>query len=413
MIHGTLNRMARRNLWRHRRRTLITAISIGFGVMLSVTFTATGYYVYGNMIDSSAAMSFGHLSLSAPGYNLTPTPDKRLAGAERTRASILAMPAVDDAIVRIVGQGMFATASKSVGGLFMGVDPAQESPAHNLLLRSLSEGSMFDDRDSRSIVIGQRMAEKLNLRIGKKLVYTVTDVQGEIVSEIARVRGIFRSGVDGVDGGMVLLPIDRVRRTLRYDAQDASLIAVTLKDRRDVPALARRIRAEQPDAEVLTWRETQPDVSALIAIDSSANYLSQFLIGLLIAAGILNTMLMSVLERTREFGVMMAIGMSPRTLFRLVMTESAWMAGVGLLVGVLMTTPWYWFLSRQGLDFAGLIGDDYSAAGVLIDPLIRAELTWRAAGWILTGVFSLTMLSGLYPAWRAGRVPPVESLKTI
>jgi ABC-type lipoprotein release transport system permease subunit len=410
-----LGKIAWRNLWRRKRRTLITGISIGFGVMLAVTFTGTGDYGYTNMINSSATMGLGHVTIGPQGYNQTPSLDKRLRNTGQLRDRVLAMSGVDDAIVRIMGQAMFASASKTIGGMFMGIDPAQESPQQNLLIRSLVQGKVFSGTDGRGVVVGSKMAKKLNLRIGKKLVYTTTDVNGEIVSEIARVTGIFKTGVNEVDGGMVLLPISSVRATLNYDAQDATLVAVIINDQRDADAMRDRISLAQSDPriEVLSWQQTQAELAGLITLDRGGNYISQFLIGLLIAAGILNTLLMSVLERTREFGVMMAVGMSPKTLFRLVVVESLWLAIIGIVIGIIITAPWYAYLHYVGLDFSGALGEDYSAAGILVDPLIRIRLYKESIIAILTGVFSLTLLAGLYPAWRAGRIPPVESLKAM
>ena len=410
-----LGKIAWRNLWRRKRRTLITGISIGFGVMLAVTFTGTGDYGYTNMINTSAIMGLGHVTIEPHGYNQTPSLDKRLRKTGQIRERVLAMPGVNDAIVRITGQAMFASASKTIGGMFMGIDPAQESPEQNLLIRSLVQGEVFSGKDGRGVVVGSKIAEKLNLRIGKKLVYTTTDVNGEIVSEIARVTGIFTTGVNEVDGGMVLLPINSVRATLHYDAQDATLLAVIINDQRYAERMRDKISLAEgdPQIEVLSWQQTQAEMAGIITMDRSGNYISQFLIGLLIAAGILNTLLMSVLERTREFGVMMAVGMSPRTLFMLVVVESLWLAIIGIVIGIIITAPWYAYLYYVGLDFSGAIGEDYSAGGILVDPLIRIRLYKESIIAILTGVFSLTLLAGLYPAWRAGRIPPVESLKAM
>jgi len=410
-----LGKIAWRNLWRRKRRTLITGISIGFGVMLAVTFTGTGDYGYTNMINTSAIMGLGHVTIEPHGYNQTPSLDKRLRKTGQIRERVLAMPGVNDAIVRIMGQAMFASASKTIGGVFMGIDPAQESPEQNLLIRSLVQGELFSGKDSRGVVVGSKMAEKLNLRIGKKLVFTTTDVSGEIVSELARVTGIFKTGVNEVDGGMVLLPINSVRATLHYDAQDATLLAVIINDQRYAERMRDKISLAEgdPQIEVLSWQQTQAEMAGIITMDRSGNYISQFLIGLLIAAGILNTLLMSVLERTREFGVMMAVGMSPRTLFMLVVVESLWLAIIGIVIGIIITAPWYAYLYYVGLDFSGAIGEDYSAGGILVDPLIRIRLYKESIIAILTGVFGLTLLAGLYPAWRAGRIPPVESLKAM
>jgi ABC-type lipoprotein release transport system permease subunit len=410
-----LGKMAWLNLRRNKRRTLITGLSIGFGLLLSVTFTGTGDYLYTNMINASAAMGFGHVTVEARGYNQTPSLDKHLSGAERIRERVLKLPEVTGAVVRIMGQAMFASAAKTIGGTFIAIDPAQESPENNLFLRSMVEGSLFHGTNGRGVVIGTKMAEKLNLRIGKKLVYTTTDVHGEIVSELARVSGIFKTGVDEVDGGMVLLPIDRVRAALYYEPGDATMVSVLIRDQRKAEAVRDRIvrMIGTPEREVLTWRQTQSDVAGLITLDRSANHLSQVLVGLLIAAGILNTLMMSVLQRTREFGVMMAVGMSPGRLFRLILVESLWLALIGLLMGFLITTPWYVYMAKVGIDLRGVIGQDYSASGILIDPLIKIRLFKESLAAILAGVFTLTLLSGLYPAYRTVRTPPVESLKTL
>ncbi|MFQ5519496.1 MAG: ABC transporter permease, partial [Mariprofundus sp.] len=391
------------------------AFSIGFGVMLSVTFTGSGDYTYTNMIDTGASMGMGHVTVEPLGYHLKPTLDKRLKQTEQLREKIIAMPGVSGATVRITGQAMFASASKSVGGGFIAIDPSHETAANDLLLRSMSSGKLFDSRDGRGIVIGSKLAQKLKLRIGKKIVYTTTDVSGEIVSNIARVSGLFTTGIDMVDGAMALLPIATVQETLAYAADEATLIAVLIHDQRHADTMRDRVAAvtSQHKVAVLTWQQSQPDLAGVITMDKSMNYISQLLIALLIAAGILNTMLMSVLERTREFGVMMAVGMSPSVLFRLVMVESFWLAVVGLLLGILITAPWYYYLYHTGIDFSGAFGNDFSYGGVLADPVFKARLFKESIMAILGGVFTLALLAGIYPAWRAGRVPPVDSLKTI
>ena len=139
----------------------------------------------------------------------------------------------------------------------------------------------------------------------------------------------------------------------------------------------------------------------------------QLLVGLVIAAGIMNTMLMSVFERTREFGMMLAIGLSPWQLVRMVFIESCWIGVLGLILGIVINIPWYAYMSEVGINLSRQIGEDYSAGGVLVDPVLKFRLFKESAVAILAAVFGLTMIAGLYPAFRAGRVPPVESLKEI
>ncbi|MFC1748778.1 ABC transporter permease [Pseudomonadota bacterium] len=407
-----LNRLAWRNLWRRKRRTLITAFSIAFGVLLAVTFTGAGDHYYTRMIDAGASMGMGHVTISPPDHNRAPSLRKRLNDIQVMREQALLTPGVVDAAVRIQGQAMYASAHKSVGGMFIAVDPAQESESNNLFIRSIIEGGLFDKADSPGIVVGVKLAEKLHLRIGKKIVYTTTDANGEIVSAIERVTGIFKTGVSEVDASMAMLPLSRVQKILAYDDDEATLIALILGDQRQAQVTRDGLASQSifSNAEVLTWHESQPDLAGMIAMDKSGNYTSQFLIALLVAAGILNTMLMSVLERKREFGVMMAVGLTPFNLFRLVMIESFWLAVVGLVVGIIITAPWYVYMVSVGIDLSAAYGD-MDLGGVLIDPVMKLRLFKESIIAILCGLFALALSAGAYPAWRAGRVPPVESLK--
>ncbi len=410
-----LNKLAWRNLWRRKRRTLITAFSIAFGVLLAITFTGAGDHYYTRMIDAGASMGMGHVTIAPIDHNRAPSLKKRLSDVQQLRKQALARPEIVDAMVRISGQAMFASAHKSVGGMFIAIDPEQESENNNLFIRSIIEGQLFDGANTPGIVVGEKLAKKLHLRIGKKVIYTTTDAHGEIVSAIERVTGIFKTGVSEVDSAMALLPISRVQKILDYQADEATLIALMLNDQRRTLSVSKAL-AVMPvfsKTEILTWQQSQPDLAGMIAMDKSSNYTSQLLIALLVAAGILNTLLMSVLERKREFGVMMALGMTPLGLFRLVMIESFWLAVIGLVIGVIISAPWYIYMSSVGIDLSGAFGEDMDFGGVLIDPVMKIRLFKESIFMILGGLFTLALASGAYPAWRAGRVPPVESLKIL
>lgn len=410
-----LNTLAWRNLWRHKRRTLITASSIAFGVLLAVTFTGAGDYFYTQMIDAGAKMGMGHLTVAAPDFNRAPSSQKRLQAAEQLQTMLVDLPEVSSVIARIQGQAMFASARKSVGGTFIAIDPAKETASNNLFIQALVEGEMLLNASSKGIVIGVDLARKLQVSLGKKVVYTTTDANGDIVSAIARVKGLFRTGVSEVDGGLALLPLQTIQKVLGYASDEVSFIAVNLYDQRASHVLrdSLQIQSAFNQVEVLNWQQTQPDLAGMIAVDKSANRISQLLIALLISAGILNTMLMSVLERRHEFGVMMAVGMSPQRLFSLVMLESFWLAVIGLIIGVIITIPWYLYMAETGIDLTSAYGDDFSFGGVLLDTVFKIRLFKESIMGILIGLFSLALIAGAYPAWRAGRVPPVESLKTL
>lgn len=409
-----LFRMASRNLWRAKRRTLITLFTVAFGVWLSVTFTGMGDYSYTNLLDTGARMGFGHITVQAKGYRDAPGLNRPLLDATEVAEGLRGRDEITQAIARVSGQAMFASAQKSVGGMFFAIDPALERVQDNTLLKAITEGALFTSREGRGVVVGKVMAEKLGLRLGKRLVYTLMDRHGEIVSEVAKVSGIFSTGVDDVDGSVAILPLGRIQTLVGYGPKDATYVAAFVHDHRAAAAVAQAVRGESEAAghEVLTFRETQPELVGLVEIDRSMNYFFQVLVGLLIGAGVLNTILMSVLERRREFGVMMAIGSRPIELFGLVVVESVLVGIFGLLVGAVLTAPWYYYMRVVGLDFSEVAGGN-SAGGVLIDPVMHIVLYPSSAALIALGVLLVTVGAGLYPAWQAGREPPVETLKAL
>ncbi len=405
-------RLAWRNLMRRRRRTLLTALSVGTGLWVTLIFTGMGNHNWANMVNTSVKMGLGHVTIEPVGYLNSPSASKRIAVTPHMLAAAEAIPNVTRAIPRIMAEGMIATAAKSVGGSIIGIEPSRESAEYNFFLRSLTAGRLFKTPDEPGVMVGEKLAEKLNLKVGKKLVYTAADVNGNIVSDLARVTGIFRTGVEAVDGGVILLPIDRLRRMLGYAENEATLVAVFSNDQRRASAIRTAIAAHAfPGTETWMWDQTQAEMAGMITIDHISHLFFQFFIGLLVAAGILDTILMSVLERKHEFGVMLAVGSSPNFLFRLVLMESFFIALLGLVLGVVINLPFYIYLSRWGYDLSALLPPGYDLNNVPLDPVMKVIYYPADVAGIAAAIFGLTLLAGLYPAWKASRMPPVESIR--
>ncbi len=407
--------MAFRNLWRNTRRTAITLFSIGFGLMLSLIFTGIGDSGYGRLIEGASRMGMGHVALIPRGYLDTPSIDKRFDVPSDLIGRIQVMSRVTAVRERITGQAMVATANDSAGAAFMAIDPGTETPETLYFMDFLESGALFDPKNRIGIVIGRNMADRLRVDIGGKVVYTLTDVQGEIISGLARVSGIFRTGVLQVDNYFVLLPIDTLRDLIGYTSREVTHLAVFLEDHAASRSIRSRIQAcvdEIPGAEAVTWRDAMPDIAGLIAMDQSSNYLFQLIIFLLISAGILNTILMSVLERKREFGILLAVGISPLRLFSLIMLEAGWLCIFGLIAGLLLTAPVYGYLHSTGIDLTAMFTEKPDVGGVLFDPTIHADLRPISLAVILTVAAALILLSGIYPAWKASRVMPVEAIQS-
>jgi ABC-type lipoprotein release transport system permease subunit len=433
---GSISKLAWRNLWRRKRRTFITASSIAFALFLSVTFTGFGDHNYTKMVDMSATMGYGHLTLSKKGYFESPSVGKRLSDTHTILNEVRQFPGVTHAAARIIGQGVFSIGGKSQAGLFIGMNPKDETPNSNLFVRALrgvtmaANGSLFEGTAGQGAIVGTKMAERMNLKIGKRFIFTTTDIDGDIVSEAMRVVVFFQTGAVGSDGRVVLIPIDTVRAMLRYNQNEATMVSVLIEDQRRADemriGLGKKLGLTQTagvmtlnraglfgETVLSTWNETQSDIAGFVAVDRAGNYLFQLLMGLMIAAGILNTIMMSVLERKQEFGVVMAIGTSPRQLFLLIMMESVWLFFVGVLLGFLITTPWLLYMGYTGIDLSHFLqeGGDVGGVSFLVDPVLKIRLFQESVFVILGSIFGLTMLAGIYPAWKASRLQPIEAIR--
>lgn len=407
--------MAWRNLWRNRRRTLLTLSSIVFGVFLAVLMMAMQDRNWADMIDLSARLGGGHVTVQHAEHQEMPTLDRSLGGVGALAARIAEREDVRRVVPRIAGHAMLSTATESAGAGFLAFDPALEDETTLAVLEGLAEGEMLADSSAPRAVLGAGLADLLGAELGDRMVFTLTDKGGEITGGLARVGGIVRTGSPAVDDGLVLLPIGLVRSVVGYGEDEATQLAVFLDDQRRAQAVADTLDAAMETGVVaLSWAEASPELAGFIAAKVGGALFMQGLIGILVAAGIFNTMFVSVMERLREFGVMVAIGWSPGKLFRLVLCESAWMGLVGLAAAAVVTIGPYEYLASRGLDLSMLIdADAMDIAGIGLSTTLKVGIFPEHVVAIALLTFAAVMLSGVYPAWKAGRVEPVDTLTLV
>jgi ABC-type lipoprotein release transport system permease subunit len=407
--------MAWRNLWRNGRRTLLTLASIALGGFIAVMFTAMQDQSFSDFIDTAARMSAGHVAVQHREYLDRPTLTRLVSNSEDLRQQALSDPDVHRVMIRITGQAMVASAEDNAPVGFIAFDPALEDAESLDFLDGLVEGKMFTSAQDRGIILGKELAKRLGVRLGDKVVYTLTDRRGDLVSGMGRLTGVMSLGTPTADGSICLLPIDTLREVLGYGPGDATRLAVFVSDSRRSAAVAQRLNARLPDPAVaLTWKEVRPELSAFIAMKVGGARFMEAVILLLVIAGIFNTLFVSVMERSREFGIMLAIGFTRWQLFRLVLWESLWLGAVGLVVGAVVTAGPYAYLTRNGMDLSAMMGGKTTeVAGVGFDPLIRFGIFPENAIFIAAGILLATLLTGIYPAHRAGRLEPVQAIKLV
>jgi ABC-type lipoprotein release transport system permease subunit len=355
------------------------------------------------------------VTLQHPDYQEAPALSRTVEHTGALRALALADRAVTGATERIVGQLMLNTARESRGAGFIALDPAAEDSATFAFDQAILTGEPFTTSRDRGIMLGERLAANLGVALGDKVVYMMTDVSGEIVSGLARVTAVVRTGSPGVDAALCLLPIDAVRTLLGYAEDEATEVAVFVRDQRATDALAARLGAQAgPAVAAVPWHDIQKGLAAFIALKVGGARFMEALIAVLVAAGIFNTLFVSVMERMREFGILLAIGWSPGRLFGLLMLESTWLGLLGLVGAALVTALPYWYLATTGIDLSSLLGGNaMDVAGIAMPSTFRVGIYTNHLVFIAFAAFIATLASGLYPAWRAARVHPVETIRLV
>jgi ABC-type lipoprotein release transport system permease subunit len=414
----TLLALAWRNLWRHRRRTVITASMIALGFALAVASIGIGDGAHNQMIRNAIRLGDGHLTIQPKGYLASPGNHLYLRDGARLREHPVLTAVRGRIAPRIALQVLAATAHNSIGAGLQGVAVA-EDPFAAILRDRLVAGRWLEAGDGKGVLIGRKMADKLKAKVGSKVVVMAGGDKGEVESRLGRVRGIFSAGVDALDGFVMLSGLEFARNLLpRGDVPPpphaVTRLAVFLDDPDDAERLKAALGADSlpANAVALDWQEMMPQLVNFIVLDDVGNYVWLMIILVVVLFGILNTILMSVLERTREFGLVRALGMRPRYLLVLVLIETLLLAVLAIAAGWAIGGLGHLYLAVYGIDLSSFSQQALTTAGAMMDPILKSELSWGRIAMLTTVIFVATLTSGLYPAFRAARISPMAALRT-
>jgi ABC-type lipoprotein release transport system permease subunit len=400
--------MAWRNIGRSPRRTgiVVTAVAVGLaGVLLSM---AVNYGMVFQMIETAIATELGHLRIHAPGFDQKPGLEIRIEAGERIGSDILeGAPGVRDWAPRVRSQGLVFSTSANVGVQVVGIDPDREARV-SVLADSIVAGAYLDG-ERRKLLLGERLARRLHVAVGDKLVLSVQDVQGEMTGEAFRVGGLFRTASAELDRGSVFLEISESQRLFGMRDAISELVVIAVEGQ-GVGELKTAIEARSSGAlEVRTWKELQPLLQYFVDLFDEMGWLVYGAVFVAMAFGIANVLLMSVYERIREIGILMAIGTSPRRLVTGILIESMLLTLLGVLIGLGAGMLAIWLL-RDGIDLSRWSeGLTAYGVGTKIVPVIRQrDLIVPVATAFVTAV-----LASLWPALRAVRIRPAEAVRHI
>jgi ABC-type lipoprotein release transport system permease subunit len=401
-----------RNLWRHRRRTVITIVSIALGLTLVVFAKCLNEGAYDQMVNDAVRMQAGHLTLEHAEYRDAPAVDLAISVEEELRRRIEALPNVEATKLLVNGQGVVRSASGAVGVGIMGIEPAVEvrtSP----FARKLVAGDYLEKGDGRKVIVGKGLAERLNVAVGKKLVISSNDVNGDLVEQLFRVKGIFSTGAEEIDGYFVQAPIEAIRHLYGLEDAEATQLGVILSSTDHLtstqPLLESVARGDR--RVVLPWQEVLPELAGIIRVDRVSDSVMFWLLLSLTLFTIFNTILMSVLEREREFAVLLALGTPPRQLRAQVLIETTLIAGLGCGFGLLFGGLWAYRVQVHGWDISGFLGEGASMSGFAMATVLHAKVAPDILLWLGGLLFAVIMLLSLIPTWRAARVPIADTLR--
>ena len=411
--------LAMRNLRRHVRRTVLTASAMIVGAALLVFTFSLGDGTHEQWIDSGVRLGEGHVTIERPEYRVSRRIEDRLpAEVRRAAEAAFASPDVAPRVVattaKLAVTGLASSAAGSRPAQIVAVDPAAEanfSPIDDRLI----EGRYLEPDDRLAACVGAELVDRLDLRLGSRFVVQAQDAEREIAGQLLRVVGIFRTGVPEVDQLLVHIPLATADEWLGSSG-DVTNVGVVLDDSAATAGVAARVERALAgpvaggEARVMGWREGNPALAAAVAIDDFGNYLVQGFIFTIIAFGIVNTVLMSVLHRRREFGVLQALGLTPGQTGTIVLIEGLTLTAASGFIGVGLGLAFTWGFFADGLDISAMM-DEMTFSGVVIEPIIVPLLRTQRLVQVLLFILFVGAAASIYPALRAARLDVTEAMK--
>jgi ABC-type lipoprotein release transport system permease subunit len=409
-VNLSLN-MAWRNLWRHKRRTWLTATAMIFSNVLLVFMIALQFGSYDMMIENTLKAFSGHLQVQAEGYQNNPKLRTSIEDIGTLAAHLRdALPRAR-ITERATAFALASSEQRSFGIQLVGVQPLTE-PQVSSIPGLVSRGRYLQDTDSAEIVIGSAMARNLKAGLGAEITLLGSGRDGSFAAGIVEVVGIFESGSPDMDRSFAEVPLAYFQDTFAM-GNHGNVIAIAVDELGQVPAAVGIATARIPDRSglvVLDWNALHPGLRQAIQADLSSAWFMYGVLIVLVAFSVLNTQLMSVMERTREFGVISALGIRPRKLAALVMLETALMALIGLAIGLFLGWLVAYYFNVQGFSYPGMqeVAERYNLPGEMYPSI--------TLGTMLLGpvvVFGFCLLAAVYPALRLFRLRPVEAMRAV
>jgi putative ABC transport system permease protein len=419
-MSGRLLQLAWRNLWRNRRRTFITmtAIAFGYAMLLFVACLMAG--LRWQMIENGTCLVMSQVQVQAPAYYPSRSIQKTVGGRQGTDvtamlAVITADRRVYAAAPRVYGYGLLSAAHRSAGVELMGIVPEAERKI-TILNSEIVKGDYLTARVPKGVVLGEKLASTIGTQLGSEIVLLTQAADGSMGNDAYTVVGIFHTGLDSVDRGLVLMSLPALQELLQLAPTRIHEVGIKLNDITAATTVAAALEKELDKTvpvRARAWPELAPELASYVQFNHGITFVLFFIFFLMAVIGVMNTMLMAVFARTRELGMLMALGMRPGQVIMLIMAEAVGLAVASLVVGGAIGVPLLWYLQAHGLDLGGATGEVVSLAGVVVGHLWYGRQDFPAYCEAAVGLAATALVSALYPAWRAAHFKPTEAIRKV
>ena len=402
-----LLKMAYRGLGRNRRRSLLSALALGIGVALLLLMAA---FIEGEMrgsLELGIRLKTGHLQVRALEYDEAKCSlawEDLVEDPHMIASQIATLEPVQVASPRLYASGILLTGDESLGVRIIGIDPA--SGANAVYRNDMPSGAWLNPDDREGVLIGAALARKRNLDTGDKINLLVNTSNGDVDEQSFVVRGVYTTHTPTYDQSTILMPLAKAQ-TITQAGDHASIIWVMLDDMFQADVVSAALASSQ--YEVKTWEQMN---EFQIAIEDYANAMMTVLYLIVLgitATVVVNAMVMAVFERTREIGILAAIGMKGRRIMVLFLTESFLLTLGGVGIGLLLGGLGVYYMSTHGI-YLGNMAADMGLTGFTLGDRLYGYLTAQDAITLIIAAFVVTLLASLYPALLAARMEPVQAL---
>jgi len=401
--------LALRNLWRNRRRSLLTLSAMVVSSALLILALGVFSGMFADMLASGTEQYHGHMVISARGYQEDRDLFRTFAPSDINLQTLEARPEILAAAPRLRSFGLISHRTQSEPAELLGIDPGREARV-TTLSQKLQKGEPLHAEDRTGALIGSGLARKLGIDIGGELVILTQAADGSIGNDLLTVRGIFASGDRHQDNALVLVQLDWLRQLLVLpNAQHE--IALRLGEPLLAAPLADTLATSLPAGfEVLDWGDLLPQMRDAIAAYDVSRLIMVGVLYLATGLGILNTFFMSVLERIREFGLLMSLGVRPWQIRLLVLTEALLMGLFSLLIGVSSGLLLTWYMAQVGVDLSDYISPISYAGGTIL-PRLHAVFDFDNFFIPALLLLLISLLAAFLPANRAAKLHPATALR--